>query len=281
VPDVHGITFGPDALYFTTTSTVYRTGYASGQRAEDPTTRVALGTFPSNPTQRWTHGLSRTHAGVLIATQGVWGAACPDDNVGAVYRVDGGSLLMQAAGFRNPMYVRCHPRDEVCLVDELGDDSAIGIAREKVVTVRPNTWFGFPCCAYADQPLSGNTPMSCSAATVAAEDAWFPLNDTPFGLDWEPGNWPAPYRDALFVALHGSFYSSPAFQGTAIVFAPTDPATHAPNGAFQPFATGFTSDTSQIRRATDVAFGPDGRLYLADDKGGGVYWIAPVTLVVR
>ena len=278
VPDVHGIAFGPDALYFTTLTTVFRTDYAPGQRVENLASRTALGSFPTNRAQRWTHGLARTHSGVLIATQGVWGAFCPDDNTGTAYRVEGGSLVVQATGFRNPMYVRCHPTDEVCLLDELGDDSAVGLAREKVVTVRPNTFFGFPCCAYADHSLSGETIAACSAATVANEDAWFPLNDTPFGLDWERGAWPAPYRNALFIAKHGSYYSNPRFQGTSIVFAATDPVTHAPIGEFQTFASGFGESSPQIRRATDVTFANDGRLYFADDTGGGVYWIAPTSL---
>jgi hypothetical protein len=30
-----------------------------------------------------------------------------------------------------------------------------------------------------------------------------------------------------------------------------------------------------------VVFGPDGRLFMADDQGNAVYWIAPETLRMR
>ena len=31
-------------------------------------------------------------------------------------------------------------------------------------------------------------------------------------------------------------------------------------------------------RATDAAFAPDGRLFIADDTAGKIYWLAPRTL---
>jgi glucose/arabinose dehydrogenase len=81
------------------------------------------------------------------------------------------------------------------------------------------------------------------------------------------------------VALHGSAYSSPPWQGAAIVYAPTNPTTHVPTQDWQPFLGGFGVGGSALERPADIAFSPDGRMFFADDQGGAVYWMAPRTLL--
>ena len=103
------------------------------------------------------------------------------------------------------------------------------------------------------------------------------LGDTPFGFDWERGAWPEPYRNGVFIALHGSFYVQP-FAGAGVVFLPTDPATGVPRATTP---TRFLEATNRnavnpLQRPSDVLFTPDGRMFLSDDRGGGVFWIAPL-----
>jgi glucose/arabinose dehydrogenase len=270
-------------VYFTTAVNVQRTPYASGQRAETPGMRTTVATFPSVDQQRWTHGVSISPGGTVYATQGVYsGMQCPDTpRNGTVQQLDGmGGMQVVASGFRNPMYTRCHFADETCLVAELGDDGGGGFgAHEKLVRIRPSTNYGFPCCTTTGQSTHYNDGMfDCSMVTQ--EEATFPLNDTPFGFDWERGVWPLPFNGALIVAKHGSFYSDPQWQGAMVVFAPTDPTTHLPTGMFQPLVEGF-GHNGTLHRPADVAFGPDGRLFMADDQGNAVYWIAPGTLRMR
>jgi glucose/arabinose dehydrogenase len=293
LPDVHGLALDGQYLYFTTSRTIWRTPYSPGLRRERGP-RESLGEFSSVEAERWTHGLARSVGGKLFATQGVYSAnSCPDTpRNGVIQQLSGGGLDTVASGLRNPMYIRCHPSEEVCLAAELGDDGGLSYgAREKILAVRPDTNYGFPCCAGTDQSNpSGGGRFSCAAA--AREEATFPLNDTPFGLDWERGRWPAPLRNALFVALHGSFYSSPPWEGARIVFAtvdpnthvptgPIDPATHAPRVQWNDFVRGFDYRGNPLDRPADVAFSPDGRMYFADDQGGAVYWVAPEGLRLR
>ena len=126
----------------------------------------------------------------------------------------------------------------------------------------------------------------------------FVLSDTPFGFDWERDLWPEPYKGAIFVALHGSFYTQPPWSGARIVFARVDPTTHMPLEGWRDFVGGFgcgmgerccegpgakSTPSCQIPgsvldRPSDVTFAPDGRMFFADDQGGGVYWIAPRSL---
>ncbi len=281
IRDVHGLALGGGFVYFTTTSTVWRTPYSTGQRRETGP-REDMGLAPRfGLGGRWTHGLARSVGGELLASRGEYNS-CGLNPVGEILRVSMGAFTTLARGFRNPMYMRCHSRDEVCAATELGEDQTPG-AREKLVIVKPNTNYGYPCCFTTARPIHAAEAPKCPGVT--REDAEFVLAETPFGLDWEREIWPAPYRGGLFVALHGSFYTSPSWGGARIVYARTDPVTRAPVEGWQDFLGrkdsgpgGFGPGGTMLERPSDVAFAPDGRMFFSDDQGGGVYWMAPLTL---
>jgi glucose/arabinose dehydrogenase len=276
VTDVHGLALGGGYLYFTTQNTVFRTPYTDGQRmATGPAENLNLPSVYQTG-GRWTHGLARSQNGQLITSRGAY-AMCGMSMGGEISTIGaGGALTTMARGFRNPMYLRCHRTDEVCAAMELGEDQAIN-AHEKMIMLKPSTYYGYPCC------YTKSAPVPSSAATgmcgdVEQEEATFDLSDTPFGFDWEPGNWDAPYKGGVFVALHGSAYSSPSWKGAAVVYAPTDPTTHMPTQDWQPFQTGFGPSGSVLDRPTDITFSLDGRMFIADDTSGRIFWMAPTTL---
>jgi glucose/arabinose dehydrogenase len=276
IRDVHALALGPGYLYYTTQNTVFRIPYVVGQRvAAGPSEDLNLpATYRTGG--RWTHGLALSPGGHLITSRGEYGMCGSAPLSGEISTINAdGSLSPLATGFRNPMYMRCHRTDEVCAAMELGED-LLTDAHEKMLIIHPNTNYGFPCCTTAATPIAGQSAALCG--DVTKEDAMFPLSFTPFGFDWEPGNWPAPYQNAVFVAQHGSAYSVPAWQGAGIVFATTDPTTHAPSQAWQPFQLGWGLGGSVLDRPTDIVFAPDGRMFIADDTSGRIFWMAPMTM---
>jgi glucose/arabinose dehydrogenase len=275
--DVHAVVVSGDHVYFTTQDQVWRTPYANGQRVETEGKRESLN-LPDvfSKGGRWTHGLARSVGGKLIATRGEYGVCGMQQGGDISFVEEGGALTKIAGGFRNPMYARCHPTDEVCAANELGEDLTPG-AREKLIMLRPGTTYGYPCCGTMGAPAPNNGGFT-DCADVTAEDRSFPLQDTPFGLDWERGIWPEPFKGAMFVALHGSAYSIPAWQGSRVVYAAVNPQTRAPVEDWKDFQLGWGPGGTPLERATDVAFAPDGRLFVADDSGGRVFWMAPIGL---
>jgi glucose/arabinose dehydrogenase len=276
ISDVHGLTLGDGYLYFSTMNTVWRTPYTPGQRREQDGKRQDLG-VPSSfgSGGRWTHGLAHSVSGMLYASRGQY-ASCGTTPGGEISRVGMGQFSAVATGFRNPMYLRCHFRDDACAATELGEDGQPG-AKEKLVGLRTTAAdYGYPCCYSKDSAIPAAQPGSCGG--IRQEDASFVLSDTPFGFDWEHDLWPEPYKGSVFVALHGSFYTQPAWAGARVVFARTDPMTHMPIEGWRDFVGGFGPGGSVLERPSDVTFAPDGRLFFADDQGGGVYWIAPASL---
>jgi glucose/arabinose dehydrogenase len=273
--EVHGLALGGGFLYFTTKATVWRTPYTDGQREamgypEDLGLPATYGTGG-----RWTHGLARSVSGTIYTSRGAYGqcGVAPGGDITSIG--DAGALQPVATGFRNPMYMRCHRTDDVCAAMELGEDLLPG-ATEKMLILHPSTDYGFPCCMTKGKPI--DNPMGATCVDVTKEDATFPLSNTPFGFDWERGIWPAPYTNGVFVAQHGSAYSSPPWQGAAIVYAATDPQTHVPVQDWQPFQGGFGQGGSVLDRPSDIAFSSDGRMFFADDTSGNIFWMAPTTL---
>ena len=106
----------------------------------------------------------------------------------------------------------------------------------------------------------------------------FPAHWAPMSMLFYTGKmFPAKYRAGVFVAFHGSAYRAPLpEEGYQIVFVPFTrddlPASH-----YDVFATGFAggmmSPTGADHRVVGMAQGPDGAMYVSDDKGGRIWRI--------
>ena len=89
---------------------------------------------------------------------------------------------------------------------------------------------------------------------------------------------PERYRGGAFVAFHGGFDRAPLpNEGYQVQFVPFG-ANGMPSGAAETFADGFAGSTgplpaTALHRPVDVTEGPDGSLYVSDDRGGRIYRI--------
>jgi glucose/arabinose dehydrogenase len=186
---------------------------------------------------------------------------------------------------RNPIALRCQHGKNRCFAIELSRDySATMGGREKLVPLREGDDWGFPCCATKNVPYPDVAPTpDCSS--IASENNSFVIGDTPFGLDFAPSTWPGRWAGNVLVTLHGQFGS---WTGAKVVAIATDPATGEPipsgivsqdanSGAVTTFAAGWDDGTKTHGRPSDAAFAPDGRLFIANDVDGEIFWIAPIT----
>ena len=86
---------------------------------------------------------------------------------------------------------------------------------------------------------------------------------------------PAAYQGGAFIAFHGSAFRAPlANEGYHVVYQRFKDGMAAD---YTVFATGFdggmTSPEGAAHRPVGLALGPDGALYLSDDKGGRIWRI--------
>jgi glucose/arabinose dehydrogenase len=87
---------------------------------------------------------------------------------------------------------------------------------------------------------------------------------------------PARYKGGMFVAFHGGHDRAPLpNEGFQVMFMPMD-ASGSPSGPAEAFAVGFAGTNtnlpaSAVHRPVGVTQGPDGSLYISDDKGGRIW----------
>jgi glucose/arabinose dehydrogenase len=120
---------------------------------------------------------------------------------------------------------------------------------------------------------------------VALESDSFVIGDTPFGLDFEPGTWPAPWTGDAIITLHGT---AGAWYGARIVAIAMDPTTGLPvngsdldgsdTGGMSDFATGWDDGNRDHGRPAALSFSTDGRLFMGNDNDGTIIWMAPLSL---
>ena len=105
-----------------------------------------------------------------------------------------------------------------------------------------------------------------------------------FGGHWAPNGmhfysgtqFPDRYRNGVFIAFHGGFDRAPLpNEGYNVMFIPMG-ANGAPSGPAEVFADGFAGSTgplpaNALHRPVGVTEGPDGSLYISDDRGGRIW----------
>jgi glucose/arabinose dehydrogenase len=102
-------------------------------------------------------------------------------------------------------------------------------------------------------------------------------HSAPLGMSLgRPGNFPAPYQHDLYVAYHGSWnvQNSVNIRDCKVERIIVEDGRPVRNETFVGGwrADGETcGDPSAYGRPADVAFGPDGAMYISDDAGGRVY----------
>jgi glucose/arabinose dehydrogenase len=296
LPSTQGLLFAPGFLYYQDDTRVMRIPYAAGDRtppASLPQQVIDVQVYRSD--RHWPKTLDIADDGTIyVSNGGDQGEACDPSRPfhGGILAIDGSpGGAPVARGLRNPIAVRCAPGTSTCWGLELSRDGTDGEGgREKLFPIRPGDDWGYPCCATKDLPFPDLVPQpDCSR--VAGETGSFVVGQTPFGLDFEPRRWPAPWRGRVFVTLHGEFGT---WQGEGLVALATDAASGVPvdvsdltpdaggasDSGLMVFAAGWDDGTHAHGRPAAVAFAPDGRLFVANDNSGEIVWIAPVGLTI-
>ena len=290
LPSTQGLLFTGGFFYYQDATKIMRLPYAAGDRKPSGQSQQVADIQIYSSLGHWPKTLDVADDGTLyVGNGGDQGDTCDPSRPfhGGILTLDGtdGGTPV-AKGFRNPIAVRCARGHDQCFAVELAKDSTMApdTGREKVVPIRKGDDWGFPCCATRNTPYQGVVPVpDCSG--VAAESAAFYIGNTPFGIDFEPGIWPAPWTGDAIVTLHGAFG---LWTGARVVALSMDPATGLPvagsdldggdTGGMTDFATGWDDQKRDHGRPAPLAFSKDGRLFVGNDNDGTIVWIAPLSL---
>lgn len=189
-----------------------------------------------------------------------------------VYHLDGSGGRLYSRGLRNAVGMAVNPWNRQIWVtvngrDYMGDNTP----PETIYALQDGGNYGWPRCQAGDiiDPDYGHAG-DCKGVVQPLLN--MQAHSAPLGLAfYNAPQFPQRYH-GLFVAFHGSWNRSIP-TGFKVVFIPLD-ASGRITGPAQDYATGWlTNNDTAVGRPVGLAVGPDGALYISDDKAGMIYRI--------
>jgi glucose/arabinose dehydrogenase len=186
------------------------------------------------------------------------------------YKPDGSGEEIYANGLRNSVGFDWSPVDGLMYAtdngrDLLGDD----FPPCELNQVSQGQFYGWPVAngdRIADPDYGDNQAQLIEESISPVHH--FRAHNAPLGIVFlDSPLYPPEYQGAALVALHGSWNRSQR-DGYKVV------SLHWNSGgeiSEKDFVTGFLSDGDVIGRPTELAVGPNGSIYIADDFAGVVY----------
>jgi glucose/arabinose dehydrogenase len=205
-----------------------------------------------------------------------------------------------ATGIRNAVGIALDPSGQLYSTqhgrDQLAEnwsklftpDQGQNLPAEELLRIEQGGDYGWPYCYFdgSQQKLvlapeyGGDGKQVGECASKKAPEAYFPAHWAPDGLLFYTGSqFPARYKGGAFIAFHGSWNRAPAAQqGYQVVFVPYTSGKPTDAAKYETFANGFVggpltpaANDQAKHRPTALAQGPDGAIYITDDKGGRVW----------
>jgi glucose/arabinose dehydrogenase len=271
--DPIGVAFRGGSLYVSATSRILRYDDIENHLDSPPTPVVVTTSLPGES----------EHGGKYIAfgpDQKLYaniGAPCnvcePDQRHGVIVRMnpDGSAMEVFARGIRNSVGFDWDPQTRELWFtdngrDEMGDDMP---SDELNHAPRANMHFGFPYCHQGDTPDPRfGKERTCSEFTPPV--AKMGPHVATLGMRFYTGTqFPAEYRNAIFIAEHGSWDRSKKI-GYRIAVVKVQNGRLVRNDIF---AEGWLQQETEWGRPVDVLVAPDGSLLVSDDSAGAIYRI--------
>jgi len=188
---------------------------------------------------------------------------------------------------KNSLFVMQHGRDQLSMFPDLYDAKKNAeLPAECMFELKKGDHAGWPYCYYDPilkkkiiSPEYGGDGMREAGKEYLDPAAAYPAHLAPNGLLFYTGTmFPEKYGNGAFIAFHGSWNRAPEPQaGYFVVFQPFKDGK--PFGDWEIFADGFsgskenTASGKADHRPCGLAQGPDGSLYVSDDRKGRIYRI--------
>jgi glucose/arabinose dehydrogenase len=214
------------------------------------------------------------------------GAPCnicipPEENA-QIRRInlDGSGAEAFARGVRNSVGFDWHPvTKELYFTDNGRDWLSEDLPEDELNRVtKAGQHFGFPYChqgTFTDREVGWG--RSCEEFVKPV--ALLGPHSAALGMRFYTGRmFPAAYRNAIFIARHGSWNRTKKIGGDVVV------AKLNKDGSVksvEPFLTGFIQNNQYVGRPVDVQFMRDGSLLISDDYAGAVYRVTYGTEVTK
>jgi glucose/arabinose dehydrogenase len=276
--NAHSLAFKGGYLYIATTPAVMRVRWDKGKPTGTP---EKIADLPSStPSVHVSRTIGFGKDGRLYVSIGSSCNVCVEEDPRRttiqVMNADGSNPQPYARGLHNAIGFDWDPQTALMWADETGQDGlGADFPPDEINLIEAGKHYGFPFFVGRNLPnavpeLKGIQP------TVTADVAVPPALELPAhvsGIDmrfYTGTQFPAPYRNALFLALHGStgIPERVGYKVVRVVMKDGRPV------GLEDFVTGWLKDGVVSGRPAGLATGADGALYVSDDNKGFIYRIA-------
>lgn len=275
-----------DSFYVANTDGLYKYPYEVGQTALDASKGEKIVDLPAGGyNNHWTRNIITNEAQDKIyisvgsaSNVGEYGLE-EEERRANILEVDinGENEIIYASGLRNPVGMDWNPVNgelwtAVNERDKIGDN----LVPDYVTSVKKGGFYGWPYAYFGsieDPRLAGEAPELVEKTIVP--DVSVGPHTASLGLTfYDEGNFPAKYKNGIFVGQHGSWNRS-VLSGYRVVYIPFE--NGEPTGEPEDFLTGFIaedSETDVYGRPVCVAVTPSGDLLVNDDSGNTIWKVS-------
>jgi glucose/arabinose dehydrogenase len=190
---------------------------------------------------------------------------------------DGSDFRTYALGLRNAVFMAVNPRTKEIWATDMGRDFlGDDLPPDTIDIIKQGKNYGWPYC-YGKQVHDSNFDPSGSkisfCMTTEPSLIDIPAHSAPLGLNFLSGSqFPSEYQNDLLAAYHGSWNRSVP-TGYKIVRFKFDAGGNYLGS--EDFITGWlTGSRSSLGRPVGIVTGPDGKIYISDDKAGVIYQVS-------
>lgn len=274
----NGVAFKDGDLYIAEVSKISKIAGIESKLASPPKPVVINGDYPTETHHGWKY-IAFGPDGKLYVPVGAPCNICEskDEIYASITRInaDGSGREIYARGVRNSVGFTWHPTTKELWFTDNGRDMLGDDTPECELNHAPKAGmhFGYPYChegSVKDPEFGSKRPCSEFVAPVEKLGP----HVAPLGLKFYSGNqFPAEYKNQVFVARHGSWNRSKK-SGYDITLVKINNSNKAVEN--ETFASGWLDEASQKvwGRPVDVLTLPDGSMLVSDDQANVIYRIS-------
>ncbi|MCC7348006.1 MAG: PQQ-dependent sugar dehydrogenase [Variibacter sp.] len=271
----NGLAFKDGALYVAELSKVWKYDNIEDNLDNPPPPKLINDKFPTDEAHGWKFiGIGPDNK-LYVPVGQPCNNCLPSDEHAQIRRMDldGSNVEVIARGVRNTVGFDWHPvTKELYFTDNGRDWASEDLPADELNRVtKVGQHFGSPFC-YQGDFLDPEFGWGRSCSEFVKPVALLGPHTAALGMRFYAGGmFPKTYRNAIFIARHGSWNRSTKLGGDVVV------AQLNKDGSVKsvmPFLTGFLQNNSYIGRPVDVLVMKDGALLVSDDYAGAIYRIA-------
>ncbi len=274
----NGVAFKDGALYVAELSKVSRYDNIEDNLDHPPSPVLVYDDLPKDEAHGWKFIAIGPDNKLYVPIGSPGNITMPPPTHAQIRRMDldGKNVETVALGVRNSvgfdwnpvskdMYFTNNGRDWVS--EDIPEDTLHRVSAGS--TTPPN--FGFPYCHQGNftDPEYG---WGHSCSEFAKPAALMGAHAATLGMRFYTGSmFPAAYKNAIFVARHGSWNRTVKNGGDVVVVKLNEDGSVK---STEPFMTGFLEDNKYVARPVDVMQMPDGSMLVSDDWNGAIWRVS-------